>query len=125
MRGDDKRENWLLIKEKDAEARANGRPASSWTSLPPASRPAGRWTRSPPAESDSPAKPAKAAKTQDCCRAQKALLTWRAIPEVQLATLVDEPPEGEQWVHEIKFDGYRLLGFVSGGAVAPAHAQRQ
>ena len=37
---------------------------------------------------------------------------------MQLATLVDAPPEGEQWLHEIKFDGYRLLGFLSGGEVA-------
>ena len=37
---------------------------------------------------------------------------------MQLATLVDEPPQGEEWLHEIKFDGYRLLGFVSGGAAA-------
>jgi bifunctional non-homologous end joining protein LigD len=29
--------------------------------------------------------------------------------EAQLATLVKEPPEGELWVHEIKFDGYRLI----------------
>ncbi len=36
-------------------------------------------------------------------------------PEVQLATLVDTPPEGAQWLHEVKFDGYRLLGFVSQG----------
>jgi bifunctional non-homologous end joining protein LigD len=35
--------------------------------------------------------------------------------EVQLATLVDTPPEGELWLHETKFDGYRLLGFVSNG----------
>jgi bifunctional non-homologous end joining protein LigD len=34
---------------------------------------------------------------------------------VQLATLVDRPPAGKQWVHEIKLDGYRLLGFVAGG----------
>jgi len=40
----------------------------------------------------------------------------RQYPEVQLATLADEAPEGDQWLHEIKFDGYRLLGFVSGGA---------
>ena len=33
-------------------------------------------------------------------------------PEVQLATLVSVPPEGASWVHEMKFDGYRLLGFV-------------
>jgi len=34
--------------------------------------------------------------------------------EVQLATLVDAPPEGPEWVHEVKLDGYRLLGFISG-----------
>ena len=36
--------------------------------------------------------------------------------EVQLATLVDAPPEGPGWLHEVKFDGYRLVGFLSGGA---------
>ncbi len=36
---------------------------------------------------------------------------------VQLATLVDAPPEGGDWVHEIKFDGYRLLGYLADGAV--------
>ncbi len=35
-------------------------------------------------------------------------------PDVQLATLVDVVPEGANWIHEIKFDGYRLLGFRSG-----------
>lgn len=27
----------------------------------------------------------------------------------QLATLVDKPPRGDAWLHEIKFDGYRLI----------------
>lgn len=27
----------------------------------------------------------------------------------QLATLVGEPPAGEEWLHELKFDGYRML----------------
>ncbi len=36
-------------------------------------------------------------------------------PEVQLATLVESVPEGPAWVHEIKFDGYRLLGFLARG----------
>jgi bifunctional non-homologous end joining protein LigD len=36
-------------------------------------------------------------------------------PEVQLATLVDKPPEGPDWVHETKYDGYRLLAFLSRG----------
>jgi bifunctional non-homologous end joining protein LigD len=37
--------------------------------------------------------------------------------DVQLATLVDASPEGDRWVHEIKFDGYRLLAFCSKGEV--------
>ena len=36
---------------------------------------------------------------------------------MQLATLVDVVPEGGNWVHETKFDGYRLLGFRTGPAV--------
>ncbi len=26
----------------------------------------------------------------------------------QLTELVDDAPEGEQWLHEIKYDGYRM-----------------
>ena len=37
--------------------------------------------------------------------------------DVQLATLVDVVPGGANWVHEIKFDGYRLLGFRLGQTV--------
>jgi len=33
----------------------------------------------------------------------------------QLATLVAQAPEGEQWLHEIKYDGYRFLCRVEGG----------
>ena len=30
-----------------------------------------------------------------------------AFIEFQLPTLVDKPPEGDGWIHEIKYDGYR------------------
>ena len=30
----------------------------------------------------------------------------------QLATLVKEPPTGDDWVHELKFDGYRMLCYI-------------
>jgi bifunctional non-homologous end joining protein LigD len=32
----------------------------------------------------------------------------------QLAKLVKEPPPGDQWVHEVKYDGYRILCFKRG-----------
>ena len=34
----------------------------------------------------------------------------------QLATLVDSVPAGNDWVHEYKYDGYRLLVSTAGGA---------
>ncbi|RYY26117.1 MAG: DNA ligase D [Sphingomonadales bacterium] len=34
---------------------------------------------------------------------------------VQLATLVDTVPTGDRWLHEMKYDGYRLLVAVGGG----------
>ncbi|HET8948114.1 MAG TPA: DNA ligase D, partial [Candidatus Polarisedimenticolia bacterium] len=35
--------------------------------------------------------------------------------EPELATLVDAAPAGADWLHEIKFDGYRALGRVDAG----------
>lgn len=35
----------------------------------------------------------------------------------QLATLVSEPPTGDDWIHEIKFDGYRIVAIVDDGKV--------
>jgi len=37
--------------------------------------------------------------------------------EPQLATLVKEPPSGGQWLHELKFDGYRMLCRLDDGRV--------
>lgn len=45
---------------------------------------------------------------------QKTLLQFR---EVELATLADAVPAGPEWVHEIKFDGYRTLTVIDDGHV--------
>jgi bifunctional non-homologous end joining protein LigD len=37
--------------------------------------------------------------------------------DVKLATLVKEAPEGDQWLHEIKFDGYRIIARLDSGRV--------
>jgi len=36
----------------------------------------------------------------------------------QLATLVDTPPSGDEWLHEIKYDGYRIGARVRKGRVS-------
>jgi ATP-dependent DNA ligase len=43
-----------------------------------------------------------------------ALLGW---VKPQLTKLVDQPPEGLEWLHEIKFDGYRMHARLDRGAV--------
>ena len=42
--------------------------------------------------------------------ARKASLPRTVKPS--LAKLVESAPEGDQWLHEIKFDGYRMLGRI-------------
>jgi bifunctional non-homologous end joining protein LigD len=47
--------------------------------------------------------------------ARKAALPKFIAP--QLATLVKEPPSGDKWLHELKFDGYRMLCRIDRGKV--------
>ena len=42
-----------------------------------------------------------------------------------LATLADEPPpDGENWLYELKYDGFRALTAIVGGQVAISAATR-
>jgi bifunctional non-homologous end joining protein LigD len=93
MRGDGKRENWLLIKRKDNEAR-NG-------------------AKDELLEDQSFSVSSGRSMEDIAGGVLKRLI--KQYPEVELATLVKTPPSGSQWLHEIKFDGYRLLGYVAGG----------
>jgi ATP-dependent DNA ligase len=43
-----------------------------------------------------------------------ALPAWT---KPQLTKLVDQPPEGPEWLHEIKFDGYRMHARLDRGVV--------
>jgi bifunctional non-homologous end joining protein LigD len=47
--------------------------------------------------------------------AVRAELPARQAP--QLSQLADSPPAGDDWVSEVKFDGYRLLSFLSNGGI--------
>src|SRR3954470_25053821 len=37
--------------------------------------------------------------------------------EPALATSIEKPPKGARWIHEIKFDGYRVQVHIANGAV--------
>ena len=95
MRGREKRENWLLIKERDEEAGADELTA------PDTSVRTGRGMAAIGAER-SPA------------RKRRARPAFRPV---QLATLHDAAPEGADWLHETKFDGYRALAALGRGGV--------
>ncbi|HXE48631.1 MAG TPA: DNA ligase D [Ramlibacter sp.] len=111
-RGDEKEEPWLLIKEKDSYAR----PASEFSVVD-------EMPDSVNQLADRPPRPAAAAPGADKTAAaaasppqgaRKAALPAALQPE--LATLVDSPPEdAENWIYEIKFDGYRMLTRVENG----------
>lgn len=45
---------------------------------------------------------------------QRALMP--ATLRLELASLVREAPDGDDWIHEIKFDGYRMLCRIEAGA---------
>ncbi len=97
----EKQEPWLLIKEKDDYAR----PADEFSVVDemPDSVKALPLPAAAPAHAVAPT-PVKA---------PKAALPDSLSP--QLATLVDAPPSSpEDWIFEIKFDGYRLLARIEG-----------
>jgi bifunctional non-homologous end joining protein LigD len=91
-RGKEGRENWLLVKEKDRFADCAFDPIREWTK----SVASGRGFVEIAAGDERPAR----------------LPKFRAP---QLATLAPAPPTGSDWLHEIKFDGYRALVATAGG----------
>ncbi len=107
-------DNWLLIKEKDEEARSEDE--YDVTAELTESVQTGRTLD----EVEAGKQPRSLARAT---RKQKS--TFRSTPgesiperiDPQLATLSPEAPEGEDWFHEIKFDGYRLLAFLNRGGV--------
>lgn len=110
--GDD-RDNWLLIKRDDEHAA----PEEGDSSVPEdRSIESGRTMREiaegEGARKDRNRKKSRTARPKAPAisavdGARKAPLPRSLSP--QLCTLTDEAPRGEEWLHEIKFDGYRLV----------------
>jgi hypothetical protein len=60
-------------------------------------------------------KPAKKTGLNRVPGARKRAMPGSITP--QLATLVDKPPDGAEWLHEIKYDGYRMVCRIDGSDV--------
>jgi bifunctional non-homologous end joining protein LigD len=115
-RGDEKRENWLLIKGKDEYANEDGDAAlekyqksvvSSRSMESLASGNAKVW-KSKAGRTSTPAPPKAKSLPKKPARKKTSAVPPPKFVAPQLATLVTTPPEGDGWVHEVKFDGYRL-----------------
>ena len=112
-RAEDK--NWLLIKETDDKA-AHG----DIEEAQPASVKSGRLIEEIGTNNGAGAARAKRrAKIKPPALVKEAKSAkFPAFYQAQLATLVDQVPRGENWLHEIKFDGYRILGRIDEGRVS-------
>lgn len=104
---------WLLVKERDTEAAAGVHAETFATSTA-----TGRTMDEIAA--GAPARPAELPSTPGIDAgsvkgARPASMPTRLKP--QLAVAASAPPEGDDWIHEAKFDGYRLLAFSRGGSV--------
>jgi bifunctional non-homologous end joining protein LigD len=95
------RENWLLFKIDDEEAKAPDLvetyvdSVASKRSMDAIAKGTASW----------PTRPRGTAKA----------LPMPGFRPPQLATLVDGPPTGNDWLHETKYDGYRALVAIAGG----------
>ncbi len=134
-RGGGKRNNWLLIKHRDEFARSNGteplpeadQSVASGRSMDEITAGKGRaptgfmtgrsrtfdpkaiW-HSTPTDGETERHPRSVRKLSS-----KPGTVMPRFLKPQLCRLVSQPPTGPDWVHEVKFDGYRIQLRVEGG----------
>jgi bifunctional non-homologous end joining protein LigD len=121
------RDNWLLTKAKDEAVRTDGdilaeaprsvvsgRTVEEVAEGVPAPEP-GQVLAKKPFLDRSPA--ATRGRTGKAAKARPTDAPLPAFLPPQLATLQERPVSGQAWVHEIKFDGYRVQARIDHGEV--------
>jgi bifunctional non-homologous end joining protein LigD len=118
----ERRENWLLIKERDDEAlpqsgdavvKDNPLSVTTGRSLDTIASDRDWVWHSNREDNEKPS--TRGVPLERLPGARKGPMPENIKP--QLATLSDKAPEGDEWLHEIKYDGYRLLARIDDGAV--------
>ncbi|MDB5339593.1 MAG: putative ligase-like protein [Planctomycetaceae bacterium] len=122
----EKRHNWLLIKERDSDAVPLAK--SDILEARPESVATGRsMDEISGGEEPSPrAKkhPAGSKRAQPRSTSGRVKSSFPEVSVPELATLVAKPPDGPDWLHEVKFDGYRILcHFNKGQAILRSRSQ--
>lgn len=91
----DTKDNWLLLKEKDEYAKPIDGTSEYITSI-------------------------RTGRTMEEIE-QGEMKKFTVNPfdkvDVQLAKLVNQVPQGDDWIYEMKYDGYRIVAFVEGNQV--------
>ncbi|TIQ29245.1 MAG: DNA ligase D [Mesorhizobium sp.] len=111
----EKRDNWLLIKADDAAARPGedileDEPQSVKSGLTVEEVGEGKAARGAKPKVWHSDKPAAA-------KAKAGRAKRLEFIEPQLATLEKDAPSGDEWLHEVKFDGYRIQAQIAGSDV--------
>jgi bifunctional non-homologous end joining protein LigD len=110
----ERRENWLLIKERDEEAVPHS--GDAVVADNPLSVASGRSLDVIAGDRDwvwhSNRDEVSTVPLERIPGARKRPMPANLKP--QLATLADKAPQGPDWLHEIKYDGYRLLTRIEG-----------
>ena len=111
----EKRDNWLLIKSNDAAARPGddilqGEPKSVKSGLTIEEVGEGKAAKGEKPKVWHSNKPAAG-------KARAGHARRLEFIEPQLATLEKNAPSGEDWLHEVKFDGYRMQAQIAGSDV--------
>lgn len=89
------KENWLLLKEKDDYAKA----------------------KEGITEFSSSIRTGRLMDEIEKGESEKVIRNPFDKTEPQLAKLVAEVPKGEDWLYELKYDGYRIIAYVGGNSV--------
>lgn len=111
----EKRDNWLLIKSDDAAARPGEdilveEPKSVKSGLTIEEVGEGKAAKGEKPKVWHSNKPAAG-------KAKRAAAKRLDFIEPQLATLEKDAPAGDDWLHEVKFDGYRMQAQIAGSEV--------
>ncbi len=116
-----KRENWLLIKHRDRYASETTIAVDKWDDSVESHRTIEQMARANDAKKyKRAAARATKAKGKTASKEGAAAKLPKRVPAFvapQLAQLREAPPQGDEWLHEIKFDGYRIIAVSHGGKV--------